>query len=179
MQILFVVAFGLNHAGRYPAAAGLLIASSVLGTWFAIALNLALQSIDAITLSYVLIPVLLCSILLPTQVTVFLAASELAALIVIALLNPVMINPTWEGLVVLVLFISVLSVVAHFISRKDLEQIDRQTPELQESQAHLRELSVRDPLTGLFNRRYLEETLERELGRAARNKLPLGIVMLA
>ncbi len=38
--------------------------------------------------------------------------------------------------------------------------------------------STRDPLTGLFNRRYLEETLERELARAARNRTPLGIIMI-
>ncbi len=38
--------------------------------------------------------------------------------------------------------------------------------------------SIRDSLTGLFNRRFLEESLERELARAARNKEPLGIIML-
>ena len=38
--------------------------------------------------------------------------------------------------------------------------------------------STRDPLTGLFNRRYLEETLERELARAARNRTSLGVVMI-
>ena len=42
----------------------------------------------------------------------------------------------------------------------------------------LHEQSTRDPLTGLFNRRYLEETLERELARAARNNAPLGVVMI-
>lgn len=42
----------------------------------------------------------------------------------------------------------------------------------------LRNLSVRDPLTGLFNRRYMEESLEREVRRAARTKRPLGIIML-
>jgi diguanylate cyclase (GGDEF)-like protein len=42
----------------------------------------------------------------------------------------------------------------------------------------LRNLSVRDPLTGLFNRRYMEESLEREVRRAARSKRPLGIIML-
>jgi len=46
------------------------------------------------------------------------------------------------------------------------------------SEALLREQSVRDHLTGLFNRRYLEETLERELLRAERKELPLGIIML-
>lgn len=46
------------------------------------------------------------------------------------------------------------------------------------SEALLWELSTRDPLTGLFNRRYLEETLERELHHAERKKLPLGVIML-
>ena len=38
--------------------------------------------------------------------------------------------------------------------------------------------SVRDPLTGLFNRRYLDESLERELPRAIRNNSGLGVVMM-
>jgi diguanylate cyclase (GGDEF)-like protein len=37
---------------------------------------------------------------------------------------------------------------------------------------------VRDPLTGLFNRRYLEESLEREVARAKRSGTPLGIMMI-
>lgn len=41
----------------------------------------------------------------------------------------------------------------------------------------LREQTIREPLTGLFNRRYLEETLERELSRARRKNLPLGVIM--
>ena len=39
----------------------------------------------------------------------------------------------------------------------------------------LREQSIRDALTGLFNRRYLEETLERELMRAQREKRPVAM----
>jgi diguanylate cyclase (GGDEF)-like protein len=42
----------------------------------------------------------------------------------------------------------------------------------------LKSQSIRDPLTGLFNRRYMEETLERELRRAERRKTTIGIVML-
>jgi len=42
----------------------------------------------------------------------------------------------------------------------------------------LRAQSIRDPLTGWFNRRYMEETLERELSRAARNRRPLSVIML-
>jgi diguanylate cyclase (GGDEF)-like protein len=42
----------------------------------------------------------------------------------------------------------------------------------------LRNQSIRDPLTGLFNRRYLEETLEREIKRAERGRGAVGVVML-
>jgi len=45
-------------------------------------------------------------------------------------------------------------------------------------QETLRTQSIRDPLTGLFNRRYLEVSLERELMRAARRRLPLAVLML-
>lgn len=41
----------------------------------------------------------------------------------------------------------------------------------------LRDLSLRDPLTKLFNRAYLEESLERELSRAARHQRPLAVLM--
>lgn len=41
----------------------------------------------------------------------------------------------------------------------------------------LRFQSIRDPLTGLFNRRYLEETFARELSRAARADASIGVVI--
>jgi diguanylate cyclase (GGDEF)-like protein/PAS domain S-box-containing protein len=42
----------------------------------------------------------------------------------------------------------------------------------------LREQSIRDPLTALFNRRYMTETLDRELKQALRHHSPVGIIML-
>jgi diguanylate cyclase (GGDEF)-like protein len=42
----------------------------------------------------------------------------------------------------------------------------------------LRSQSIRDPLTGLFNRRFMEEALELEIRRAARNQRPLGMIMI-
>ena len=41
----------------------------------------------------------------------------------------------------------------------------------------LRSQSIRDPLTGLFNRRYMEEALARDLRRAARNEECVTVLM--
>ena len=42
----------------------------------------------------------------------------------------------------------------------------------------LSEEAIHDPLTGLFNRRFLEETLSRDVFRAQRRNAPLCVVML-
>jgi diguanylate cyclase (GGDEF)-like protein len=42
----------------------------------------------------------------------------------------------------------------------------------------LRQQSIRDPLTGLFNRRYLEESLLLEIQRAKRSNSPFSILMI-
>jgi diguanylate cyclase (GGDEF)-like protein len=42
----------------------------------------------------------------------------------------------------------------------------------------LRDQSIRDPLTSLFNRRYTEETLTRELHRAERSRQELAVLAI-
>jgi diguanylate cyclase (GGDEF)-like protein/PAS domain S-box-containing protein len=42
----------------------------------------------------------------------------------------------------------------------------------------LKNQSIRDPLTGLFNRRYMEDSLEREISRANRHKSSVAIIMM-
>ena len=42
----------------------------------------------------------------------------------------------------------------------------------------LRQQAIHDPLTGLFNRRFLDQTLPRELNLAQRRNSPLSVVML-
>lgn len=65
---------------------------------------------------------------------------------------------------------------------RDLEQahqeLKRQLKEIETLHEQLREQAIRDPLTDLFNRRYLVETLRRELARARREKTPLCVVAI-
>ena len=62
--------------------------------------------------------------------------------------------------------------------RYAMDRMQTQLIEIGLLQSQLREQAIRDALTNLFNRRYLEETLERELARAARERYPLCVVMI-
>ena len=57
------------------------------------------------------------------------------------------------------------------LNRKLEEKVRQRTEELHQQ-------AIRDPLTGLFNRRYLDETLPREIHRALRETVPLAVVMI-
>ncbi len=57
------------------------------------------------------------------------------------------------------------------------EQLKLQMEEVQKLQAELREQAVRDAMTGLYNRRFLNETLPRELARAEREEKPLSLII--
>jgi diguanylate cyclase (GGDEF)-like protein len=67
-------------------------------------------------------------------------------------------------------------------ARRRLAQTVADSISLALANLHLRETlrsqSVRDALTGLFNRRYLEETLDREVRRVTRAEKQLGVIML-
>ena len=71
---------------------------------------------------------------------------------------------------------------AHQISQLQLAVTVSESIKLALSNLRLREKlraeAIHDPLTGLFNRRYLEETLVRELHRARRRNSPLCVAML-
>lgn len=56
--------------------------------------------------------------------------------------------------------------------------LQAQLEEIRRLQSALQEQAVRDGLTGLYNRRYLDEMLEREVSRARREGIALSLVMI-
>ena len=79
-------------------------------------------------------------------------------------------------------FVYVSSAKAEFIAQLDMlqaaaEQLSMALHNLS-LQESLRIQSIRDPLTGLFNRRYLEESLIRELANCERRGSSLSVMML-
>ena len=61
------------------------------------------------------------------------------------------------------------------------EMVDKLQQSLIEAEIlrrELREQAIRDPLTGLFNRRFMEESMNKEVTRAHRSNTNLGVIML-
>ncbi|MCL1634834.1 diguanylate cyclase [Luteimonas sp. SX5] len=71
---------------------------------------------------------------------------------------------------------------AAFLARMDIVEAAAEQLSMALSNLYLQERlrlqSIREPLTGLFNRRYLEEAMARELSRCMRRGLPLSLMML-
>jgi len=62
---------------------------------------------------------------------------------------------------------------------KDAQRrLQSQQAEIDQLHLDLAAQSLRDPLTGLHNRRYLDETLPRELSRARREGYPLALILV-
>jgi diguanylate cyclase (GGDEF)-like protein/PAS domain S-box-containing protein len=58
------------------------------------------------------------------------------------------------------------------------EQLNAQLVEIETLQKSLQEQAIRDPLTGLYNLRFLTESLKREIAQAARDKTSVSVVLL-
>jgi len=58
------------------------------------------------------------------------------------------------------------------------KELLRKIEENEALQAKFKEQAIRDPLTGLYNRRFLEETLSHELAKSERNHQPLSLAMI-
>ncbi len=62
--------------------------------------------------------------------------------------------------------------------QKANELLQKQLSEIRLLQTELKRQAIRDPLTNLYNRRYLEKFLDSEVTKASREKTPLSILML-
>ncbi|HEY9761078.1 MAG TPA: histidine kinase N-terminal 7TM domain-containing protein [Trichocoleus sp.] len=61
--------------------------------------------------------------------------------------------------------------------RQANQRLKKQLHEIKRLQVKLKEQAIRDSLTGLFNRRYFDERLPKELKRAAREDYPVAVIL--
>ncbi len=172
-----IAALLLNLSGRLRLSIWLTSICMVFGPWLSILLDPTVLAGDFVPLIYVGMSIQLCSILLTNRATLILACIQISGVITLICLSPALQAINWPSLIAFIIFTSIIGILYGFSSKHQLEQIERQRNQLLVDEARLKELSLRDPLTGLFNRRYMEETFEREIRRAIRKQLPLTVIM--
>ena len=177
LTVVVIVALAFNLRGKYRVSTWLTAACMLFGPWLSILLDPAVTAGDFVPLIYISMSIQLCSILLRERTTIVFAAIQLCGVITLIFLSPALRAINWPSLVAFIVFTSFIGVLYGFTNKRQMAEIEKQRNRLLLDEAKLRALSVRDPLTGLYNRRYMEETFDREIQRAIRKQQPLSVIM--
>ncbi len=171
--LLLAIGYVLSRMAQNDLAAFFSVATLLTVTFGAVIINPR----DLTTTSYLILGGLMGSLFLSVRAT---ARVFLVTCIGLLLLPKFMADFSTTNILNSIYFIVTVGgfiIMEAILRQRYLKQIGQQTQQLIKSEARLRELSIRDPLTGLFNRRYLEEVLALEIARATRKQFPIGIIM--
>lgn len=174
---LIATALIFNLNGKFRISTWFTAPCMVLGPWLSILLDPNVLAGDFVPLIYVSMSIQLCSILLKERTTILIALIQLTGVITLILTTPALREMNWASLIAFIVFTAVIGVLYGFSNKRQMAQIEMQRNQLIVDEAKLRALTVRDPLTGLYNRRYMEETFDREIQRAMRKQQPLSVIM--
>ena len=177
LTVLVAAALAFNLKGKYRVSAWLTTIAMVLGPWGAILFDKTVVMGDFVPLVYIALSIQLCSLLLSEKATLIIAVVQLGSLAALLLTSSNLLALNWVSLVIFIVLTAVLGMISSYLSRRQMEELEKQKRELQNDKIQLRALSVRDSLTGLYNRRYMEETLEKEIGIAIKENHSLGIIL--
>jgi diguanylate cyclase (GGDEF)-like protein len=130
--------------------------------------------------TFALLPFMIWAALRFSQRVVTTATAGICAIAIYCTLDgvgPFALPSLNESLLLLLAFISTVVVTTLVMSAVITERRQAMVA-LEQALAGLREEALTDPLTGLYNRRYLWEFLRREWVRAQRRGQPLSVIML-
>ena len=161
--LLLACAMVLNMRGKYEISVYITVASVMISPWVSILFDPAVRQGDLIPILYVGLSVQGCAVLLKEKWVIWIAIAEMLGVLTILPSMASSANVNWLSLFAFILCTSAIAVSYGFTNRRQLEQIHN--------------LSVRDSLTGLYNRRYMEETFDREIERIKRNGQTLCVIM--
>ena len=170
---LLVAEYALSRTRYYLWAAVLVVVTILGGTFLTMLTDPGNEQMP----SFLVLGGLIGSLFFSARSTAFIFLTAFVGFLLLPAIAPDSSRADSSNMLFFLLVIGGLVVMATAIRQRYLEQIQRQTQLLIDSEARLRELAIRDPLTGLFNRRYLEESLALELIRAVRKQYPIGIIM--
>ncbi len=154
--------FTMKH--RYTPASYVAMFMVIIGTWGSVLIEFVFQSLDYFPLIFVSFTVVFASILLPLLFTILLSIIQLLGVHLLLMLATSFTPDLKASFISFILVISVLSIIMSFIHSEHIRR--------------LKESSIKDHLTGLFNRRYFDETLDYWIERARSKNNSFGVILI-
>ncbi len=178
IALFLVYAFQINKKGDYPQAARVTIFAALIGPWGSVIIDSSILKGDYIPLLYIIVTIVLSSIFLTMAETMLISIAQLVLLTFVIFTSSALYAQNWPSVITFVVFIIVLSIVTNYIRSQDLDMLYHQTALLEASQKKLRQQSIQDSLTGLYNRRYLDGLLDNLLVKANFDEEMVSIIMM-
>ena len=169
--VIVSIAIFLNQHGKYFLSSSLFILAGMIGPWWSALMDPTVIHGNLFPLVYTAIPILFSSFFSTVPVTAIVGLIQVTALAVFLQKCGFNLSEGPASLFFFVVFIFAFSLVFNIQNRNNRQIITDQVTELEE-------LAVRDPLTGLNNRRFLFEFLEKEIARLKRESAPLSLLIL-
>lgn len=140
----------------------------------------AMEFLSPFPLTFAILPLMIWAALRFSQRVVTTAAAAVSAFAVdytVKGIGPFALWSLNESLLILQAFVSTVVITSLLLSALRIER-GRALERLERALIDLREQAITDPLTGLYNRRYLWEFLRREWIRAKRRDDTLAVIMI-
>ena len=168
--VLVLIAILFILRGKYALSSNFFILVTMIGPWWAAFMDPTVLRGNLFPLLYTVIPVLFSGFFSSALVTVAVGLINFIGLGLFTFKGGFDMSAGASSLLFFVLFISAFSLIFNIEDQKNQRIITEQVKDLEE-------LAVRDPLTGLNNRRFLFEFMEKEIARLKRKKEPLSLLI--
>ena len=115
---------------------------------------------DSMPILFVVIPIQIAALYLATKSMLWISGVQIAAVIANIILNQNKENYNWISIVCYVFIASLLGSVTSYMIRTQYNKLLASKNELALNQEKLRDISIHDALSGVYNRRYMDEILD-------------------
>ena len=150
----------LNWRGRYAQALIGTILIMFVAPWASILFESLSGSGDVIPMIFVIIPIQIAALFLATKSMLLISGIQTAAVIANIIFSQSKGNYNWVSVVCYVFIASLLGSVTSYLIRTQFDKLLISKEELALNQEKLRDISIRDALSGVYNRRYMDEILD-------------------
>jgi diguanylate cyclase (GGDEF)-like protein len=162
MLALLGLSVWLGVTGRYRLSCWMTVLLMFIGPWASVLYEHFQFSGDYIPMLYLIIPIQIAALFVSIKFVQGIAAFQVIALTVLVLTDPRHASYNWPSIICFILVASMLGAITNFVLRRQYESLIRSRNDLARSESQMRDISVHDPLTGLFNRRYMDDAFARQ-----------------